>query len=116
MSRARQRVRLEDGLRLDLNKLVREGSWPRGNNGLIVVTTWSSSHSGEIARAWITIQKEGEAQGCLRIAMGEIEPLHMKPEIAKVGVGGSNPLARSNFSQHVKSKRPLFRGRCKALR
>jgi hypothetical protein len=73
MPRPRQRVRLEDGLRLDLNKLVREGSWPRGNNRLIVVTTWSSSHRGEIASAWITIQKEGEAQGCLRIAMGKLD-------------------------------------------
>ena len=73
MPRPRQRVRLEDGLKLELNKLVREGSWPRGKNCLIAVTTWTSSHRGKLASAWITIQKVGEAQGCLKIAMGKLE-------------------------------------------
>ena len=73
MAKPRQRVRLEDGLKLDLNKLVREGSWPRGSHRRIAVTTWTSSHRGELARAWITMQKEGEAQGSLRIAMGALD-------------------------------------------
>jgi hypothetical protein len=64
MARPRQRVRLEDGLRLDLNKLVREGFWPRGNETLTVGTQWTSNRRGVIASALITIQKEAEDCSC----------------------------------------------------
>ena len=73
MARPRQRVRLEDGRSLDLNKLVRDGSWPRGNKPAILVTIWTLSRVSETARAWITIRKEGDAQGSLQIVMGELE-------------------------------------------
>ena len=52
--------------------LVR-GSWPRGNNPVTLVSVWTSSRGGETARAWITIRKEGEAEGSLKIVMGELE-------------------------------------------
>ncbi len=74
MPRPRQRVCLEDGLRLDLNKLVREGFWPRWNEPLTVGTRWTSNRRGELANALITIQKEGEDQGSLRIVViGKLE-------------------------------------------
>jgi hypothetical protein len=73
MARPRQRVRLEDGLRLDLNKLVREGFWPRGSETLTVGTQWTSNHRGVIAGALITIQKEQD-RGSLRIVLiGKLE-------------------------------------------
>ena len=57
----------------DLNELVRDGSWPRGSNPVILLSIWTSSRGGETARAWITIRKEGEAQGSLKIVMGELD-------------------------------------------
>lgn len=73
MARPRQRVHLEDGLRLDLNKLVRERFWPRGNETLTVGTQWTSNHRGVIASALITIQKQQD-RGSLRIVLiGKLE-------------------------------------------
>ena len=69
MARPRQRVRLEDGLRLDLNKLVREGFWPRGNASLTVGTQWTSNRQGVLASALITLQKHEEDRGSLKIVM-----------------------------------------------
>ena len=74
MARPRQRVRLEDGLKLDLNKLVREGCWPRKNDPLIVSTRWTSNLRGEMGSALITVQKEGEDRGSLKIVViGRLE-------------------------------------------
>ena len=74
MARPRQRVRLQDGLWLDLNKLVREGFWPRGNEPLTVSTQWTSNRQGAIASARITIQKEAEDRGSLSIVLiGKLE-------------------------------------------
>src|SRR5215207_2843863 len=74
MPKPRQRIRLEDGLRLDLNKLAREGFWPRRNNPLIVSTRWTSNLRGEMGNALITVQKEGEDRGSLKIVvLGRLE-------------------------------------------
>ena len=51
MARPRKRVRLEDGLKLDVNKLVRQGFWPRGNEPLTFSTQWTSNHRGVITNA-----------------------------------------------------------------
>ena len=67
MARPRQRVRLEDALKLDLNKLVRWGFWSRGDKALMVGTQWSSNWQGVIASALITFQKEAEDRGSLKI-------------------------------------------------
>jgi hypothetical protein len=69
MARPRQRVRLEDGLWLDLNKLLREGFWPRRKNPLIVGTRWTSNRRGVLASALITVQKEGEDRGVLKVVV-----------------------------------------------
>jgi hypothetical protein len=73
MARPRQRVRLQDGLWLDLNKLLREGLGPPGKIPWPVEIRWTSSRSGEIAKASLTIRKEGEDRGYLRIMMGELD-------------------------------------------
>jgi hypothetical protein len=57
MARARQRVRLEDGLKLDLNKLVREGFLPRWNEPLTIGTQWTSNQRGMLASAFITTRR-----------------------------------------------------------
>jgi hypothetical protein len=69
MARPRKRVRLEDGLKLDLNKLVREGFLPRGNEPLTISTQWTSNRRDVIASAVSTIQKEGEDRASIRIVV-----------------------------------------------
>ena len=69
MPRPRQRVRLEDGLKLDVNKLVREGFLQRGNEPLTFGTQWTSNRQGLIASAVSTIRKERGDRGSLRITV-----------------------------------------------
>jgi len=73
MPRLRQRVRLEDGLKLDLNKLLRGGLGPPGRIPWPAEIRWNSNRSGEIAKGWITITKETETRGFLRIVLGKID-------------------------------------------
>jgi hypothetical protein len=72
MARQRKRVRLQDGLWLDLNKLLREGLGPPGKVPWPVEIRWTSSRSGELAKGSIIIGKEGEDRGFLKIAMGKL--------------------------------------------
>jgi hypothetical protein len=61
MPKPRQRVRLQDGLWLDLNKLLRDGYGPSpATNFRVSGIRWTSSHSGEIASGFVIIKKEGE--------------------------------------------------------
>ena len=70
MARPRQRVRLEDGLKIDLNKVLREGLGPPGR---IPWIRWKSTRAGEIAKGSITIRKEGENRGFLKIVLGKLD-------------------------------------------
>ena len=69
MARPRQRVRLEDGLKLDVNKLVRGVFWPRGNEPLTIGIQWTSNRQGVLASALITLQKHEEDRASLKIVM-----------------------------------------------
>ncbi len=71
MARPRQRVRLQDGLWIDLNKLLREG--PPGKIPWPIEIRWTSNFYGEVAKGWITIKREGEDRGSLRIVLGELD-------------------------------------------
>jgi hypothetical protein len=73
MARPRKRVRLQDGLWLDLNKLLREGLGPPGNVPWPVEIRWTSNFYGEVASGWMTIKREGEDRGSIRIVMGELD-------------------------------------------
>jgi len=73
MPRPRQRVRLQDGLWLDLNKLLREGLGPPGRIPWPAEIRWTSTRSGEIAKGWITLKKEDEDRGSLRIVLGSLD-------------------------------------------
>ena len=74
MARLRQRVRLEDGHKLDLNKLVRDACWPGDSQPCNVCTQWTSNIREEFACALVTIQKEGENRGYIKLVLvGEFE-------------------------------------------
>ena len=73
MARPRKRVRLQDGLWLDLNKILREGLGSPGSIPWPVGIAWTSNRSGEIAKGSITVAKEAEDQGYLRIAMRDLD-------------------------------------------
>jgi hypothetical protein len=68
MARPRQRVRLEDGRKLDLNEIVRDGFWPRGNEPKIIGVQWTLN-TRVTASALITVQREGEDRGSLKIRL-----------------------------------------------
>jgi hypothetical protein len=73
MPRPRQRVCLQDGLKLDINKLAREGLLQPGARAFCTYT-WTNSHTGELtARAQIITQLQTERAGWLRIQMGELD-------------------------------------------
>jgi hypothetical protein len=74
MARPRHRVRLEDGLKLDLNRLVRHGL---ARPGLMIgpnVIRWSYTYTGEeIATALITASLENPCAGWLRVQLGNLD-------------------------------------------
>ena len=73
MARRRQRVRLQDGLRLDLNSLVRQELVHPGSkrNGTI---RWAYCNSNnEIASGRITADTTDERRGWLRLELGELD-------------------------------------------
>ena len=73
MPRQRQRVRLEDGLRLDLNKLVRRGFvQPGGMTGPVGIR-WTHSYWGDIGTGLIWANMTGDWQGTFRIMLGELD-------------------------------------------
>jgi len=68
MPKQRQRVCLQQGLKLDLNKLRRQGLICSGFGSLLY--RWSNSYTGEeVASATITANMEGTYEGWLRIQM-----------------------------------------------
>lgn len=70
MPRPRHRVCLQDGLKLDLNHLAREGFIKFGANIGAWRISWTTSHRGEIARGIITADMTDSGHGWLRIATG----------------------------------------------
>ena len=73
MPRTRQRVCLESGLKLDLNKLRRQGLVKPGveNRGAI---RWAYTYTGEeIAKAVITSNMVGTHEGWLRVQLGSLD-------------------------------------------
>ena len=63
MARSRERVCLQDGLKLDLNSLARRGSVKRGANIGARGITWSHSYWGEIATGTIRADMGGTEEG-----------------------------------------------------
>ena len=73
MPRPRQRVCLESGLKLDLNKLRRQGLIRPGSKCGVLIR-WTNTYTGEkIANGVITSNMEGAYEGWLRIRLGSID-------------------------------------------
>lgn len=70
MPRPRERVCLQDGLRLDLNRLLRNGFIKPGANIGIRGITWTHSYWGEIASGMIRADMSGQNEGWLRVQLG----------------------------------------------
>jgi len=82
MPRPRQRITLESGLKLDLNKLRRQGLIRQGTKCGVVIR-WTNTYTGEeIAEGIITSPMENKHEGWLRIQLGGLDqtiPLVPKP-------------------------------------
>lgn len=88
MGRSRQRVCLQDGLKLDLNSLARNRLILRGfrTSGRDIV--WVHSYWGEIASGIISAEMSGQSEGWLRIELGSLDQ-HIKLVAKPRHFGGS---------------------------
>jgi len=74
MARPRYRVRLEDGLKLDLNRLVRQGLARPGFTVGPNVIRWTYTYSGEeVASGFLTADMENPSAGWMRIQLGQFD-------------------------------------------
>ena len=74
MPRARKRVRLEDGLKLDMNKLMRDGLGQAGMNSRPISIRWTRTYTDEeIAGGCILLTAESEDRARLRIMMVNLD-------------------------------------------
>jgi hypothetical protein len=74
MSRPRQRVCLEAGLKLDLNRLIRQGAMRPGVRSGPFHISWTNNYTGEVvASGLITGNMEGRYQGWFRIQLSSLD-------------------------------------------
>ena len=73
MARPRQRVCLQDGLKLDLNRLAQNGFIKRGANNGSRGIRWTHSYWGEIATGTISADMSGRDGGWFRIQLGSLD-------------------------------------------
>jgi hypothetical protein len=73
MPRPRERVCLQDGLKLDLNRLARKGFIKHGTNIGGRGITWTHSYWGEIATGMISADMSGKDEGWFRIQLGSLD-------------------------------------------
>ena len=75
MPRLRNRVCLQDGLKLDLNRLARRGFIQLGANVGMRGITWTHSYWGEIATGMISADMSGKDEGWFRSQLGSLDQL-----------------------------------------
>ena len=73
MPRPLQRVRLESGFKLDLNRLARRGFIKPGAITGPVGIVWTDDTGQQIASGYITADMSGEQAGWLRIRLGRLD-------------------------------------------
>jgi hypothetical protein len=73
MPRQRDRVCLQDGLKLDLNRLVRNGFVRGGANIGLRGIKWTHSYWGDIASGLISADMTGQDEGWFRIHVGSLD-------------------------------------------
>ena len=71
MSRSRVRVCLQDGLRLDLNRLARRGFIKFGTNIGLRGIAWTNSYWGEVVHGVISADMSDQHDAWLRIQIGD---------------------------------------------
>ena len=71
MSRARVRVRLQDGLKLDLNRLARRGFIKFGANIGLRGIAWTGSHCGEVAHGIVSAEMSDPHDTWFRVQIGD---------------------------------------------
>jgi hypothetical protein len=64
---------LQDGLKLDLNRLARKGFVKHGANIGVRGITWTHSYWGEIATGYISADMSGHNEGWFRIQLGGLD-------------------------------------------
>jgi hypothetical protein len=74
MSRPRQRVCLQDGLKLNLNRLIRQGMVRPGTRTGPYFIQWTSSYTGElVASGEVTANLCGSEEGWFRFKAGNLD-------------------------------------------
>ena len=73
MPRPRQRLCLQQGLKLDINLLVRGGLIAPGSATGAQSIRWVNSNGDVIASGWLSADMAGELDGWLRIQIGELD-------------------------------------------
>ena len=73
MPKPRQRICLNQGLKLDINKLRRTGLVRPGSRSGPNGIRWSSDYWGEIASGVITANMEGTYEGWFRIQLADLD-------------------------------------------
>ena len=73
MGKNRVRVCLQDGVKLDLNRLARKGFIRRGANIGLRGITWSHPYWGDIGSGMISADMVGPAEGWFRIQLGSLD-------------------------------------------
>src|SRR3954453_1158380 len=73
MPRPRERVCLQDGLKLDLNKLARNGFVRPGSQTGGRGIRWTHSYWGEIATGIISADMSGNSEGWFRVQLGNLD-------------------------------------------
>jgi hypothetical protein len=73
MGRSRSRVCLQDGLKLDLNRLARQGFVRRGARSGPIGIRWTHSYWGEIASGTISADLSGTREGWFRFESNNLD-------------------------------------------
>jgi hypothetical protein len=73
MPRTRQRVCLQDGLKLNLNRLIRNGFVQPGAKTGVRGIRWTHSYWGNVTPGMISADMSGKYEGWLRIQLGSLD-------------------------------------------
>ena len=73
MARPTSKARLENGLKLDINRLAHLGIVRRGSVTKARTLVWTSSYWGETARAAISADTTSQWEGSLRVQLGSLD-------------------------------------------
>lgn len=107
MARPRQRVSLQDGLKLDLNRLARKGSVRHGANIGGRGITWTHSYWGDIATGMISADMSSNNEGWFRIQLGSLDQWIASLHVRVISVGGNGILfALSGIGSSIANSDP----------